>query len=276
MEPRFHPAQAALATGDVERMTALLSADPDLARARSRASHPTLLQCLVLQQPPPAALEQLIDLLAAHGAELTDPLIAACSHDNPRATAKLLDLGAAIDGNGKWSPLEEALYWGNTGCVELLLKRGARVCNLRTAAALERMDDIARCFDERGNLTEAAGDIRWPFFKHAIPDEVRRDRAHVLSNALVYAAAWGRTAAAEELLRRGAQINMIPAGFDFAGTPLHYAALFGRRAMVDFLLARGADPTLRDTKVRTLPEDWAAHGGHKELSEYLRGVRQHR
>jgi ankyrin repeat protein len=270
MEPRFHPAQAALAAGDVERLAALFAADPELAKARSRMSHPTLLQCLVLATPPVDELEKLIDLLAAHGAELTDPLIAACSHDNPRAVGKLLDLGACIDGNGLWSPLEEALYWGNALCVQLLLERGARVCNLRTAAALERMEEIARCFDDRGELTEAAGDIRWPFFKHAIPEAVRHDRAHILGNALVYAAAWGRAGSVAELLARGAQINMIPAGFDFAGTPLHYAALNGRRAMVDLLLQRGADPTVRDTKVHTLPEDWAAHGGHKELSVYLR------
>ena len=79
MDPRFHAAQAALADGDVERLKTLLAADPELATARSECSHPTLLQCLVLTMPPVDALEDLIDLLANHGAELTDPLIAAAS-----------------------------------------------------------------------------------------------------------------------------------------------------------------------------------------------------
>jgi ankyrin repeat protein len=274
MDERFHPAQAALASGDVAGMAALLAADPQLAAARSQRSHPTLLQCLVLTMPPVDALEDLIDLLARRGAELTDPLIASCSMDNVRGCTKLLDLGADIKGNVHWSPLEEALYWGQAACVELLLERGAAVANLRTAAGLGDLDYIARCFDARGALTAAAGEIAWPFWKHSIPEAVRRDRQQIVSNALVYAAAWGRTEAVELLLGQGAPIDLIPAGFDYAGTPLHYAALNGRREMVDQLLRRGADAALPDRKIGKLPEDWARHGGHEELAEYLRGVRQ--
>jgi ankyrin repeat protein len=76
------------------------------------------------------------------------------------------------------------------------------------------------------------------------------------------------------LLNRGAQINAIPAGFDFAGTPLHYAALRGRRDTVDWVLARGADLSIRDPKVDGMPEDWAAHDGHSELAAYLRERRE--
>lgn len=32
--------------------------------------------------------------------------------------------------------------------------------------------------------------------------------------------------------------------------------------------------TIRDTKIGKLPEHWADHGQHKDLSEYLRSVRQ--
>ena len=224
--------------------------------------------------PPVVALETLIDLLADHGADLNDPLIAACSGDNPRATGKLLDRGAAIDGDGRWSPLEEALYWGHDGCVRLLLERGAVVANLRTAAALGDMEKVARCFDAAGALTTAAGVVAWPFGGH-LPDPIRFDPTQILNNALVYAAAWGRSEVVDFLMDRGAQINMIPAGFDFAGTPLHYAALNGREEMVDHLLRRHhADPTVRDTKIGNLPEGWAEYAGHGELAEYLRLVRQ--
>jgi hypothetical protein len=272
MDARFHPAQAALAGGDVERLASLLIADPELATARSLCSHPTLLQCLVLTMPTVDSLEDLIGLLADHGAELTDPLIAASGIDNLRAIEMLLDRGARIDGNGRWSPLEEALYWGNEASVSLLLERGASVHNLRTAAALGDLEGIAGCFDERGELTPTAAEVAWPFSK-PIAESVRRDRQQMLGNALVYAAAWGRAEAVDLLLGHGARVNLIPAGFDFAGTPLHYAALRGRRDMVDQLLSYGADPAVRDSKIGKLPEDWAEHDGHSELSEYLRLVR---
>lgn len=73
--------------------------------------------------PPVDSLEELIDLLADHGAELTDPLVAACGIGNTRAVAKLLDLGAKIEGNGRWSSLEEALSFGQEAVVSLLLNR---------------------------------------------------------------------------------------------------------------------------------------------------------
>ena len=274
MDARFHSAQAALAIGDRERLASLLRADPELATARSLSSHQTLLQCLVLAMPPVDTLESLIDLLAACGAELTDPLIAASGIDNTRAVTKLLDLGARINGNGRWSPLEEALYWGNEASVSLLLERGAPIANLRSAAALECLDKIALCFDDRGALTPAAGEVAWPFFHKLIPEAVRRDPQQILGNALVYAAAWGRTVAAAQLLAHGAPVNLVPAGFDFAGTPLHYAALRGRQEMVDWLLRHGADPAVPDSKIGKLPEDWAEHDGHRGLSEYLRLTRQ--
>lgn len=275
MDEKFHPAQAALAAGDVEDLASLLEADPGLAAAVSQAEdHPTLLQCLVLTMPPVDTLEDLIDLLADHGAGLTDPLIAACGCNNERAVAKLLDLGARIEGNGRWSPLEEALYFGHQAILSLLLWRGAVADNLRTAAGVGDLEKVARCFDEQGMLTAAAGEIAWPFDSKVIPADLRRDRQQMLGNALVYAASWGHVEVAKYLLDQGAQVNLIPVGFDYAGTPLHYAAFQGRRAMVDMLMQHGADPAVRDTKIDALAEDWAEHFGYTDLAEYLRHARQ--
>jgi uncharacterized protein len=268
MDARFHAAQAALAVGDVERLEALLKTEPGLATAQSESDHPTILQCLVLTMPPVDTLESLINLLADHGAELTGPLIAACGPGNVRAVARLLDVGANFEGNGRWSPLEEAAYFGQEACLSLLVERGASVTNIRTAAALGRLDLIERCFDETGALTKAAGEIAWPFGM-PIPEVDRRDRRQILGNALVYAAMWGHVDVAEYLLDRGAEVNLIPTGFDYSGTPLHYAAFEGRREMVDWLLGRGADPAICDTKIAKLPEDWAGHSGHKDLAEQL-------
>jgi hypothetical protein len=273
MDTRFHAAQAALAAGDVDRLEALLKLDSGLAVAQSESDHPTILQCLVLTMPPVDPLESLINLLANHGAELTDPLIAACGCGNVAAVGRLLDLGANIEGNGHWSPLEEAAYFGQEQCLSLLIERGASITKIRTAAALGRADLIERCFDETGALTKAAGEIAWPFGK-LVPEGDRQDRRQILANALVYAAMWGRVAVAEYLLNRGAELNLIPAGFDYSGTPLHYAAYEGRREMVDWLLRHGADPTIRDTKIGKLPEDWAEHSGHKDLAEQLQLLRR--
>jgi hypothetical protein len=273
MDPRFHPARAALAAGDLPALAALFAADPDLAIAESSQSHPTLLQCLVLTMPPVDNLEALIDFLADHGAEVSGPLIAACGMNNVRAITKLLDRGACIDGNCHWSPLEEALYFGNPDSVSLLMARGAPVSNLRIAAALGDMKKVALCFDETGALTPAAGEIEWPFRPSAISEHDRRDSRQILGNALVHAAAWGRAEVVQFLLIHGALVNLIPAGFDYSGTALHYAAFGGHRAMVDQLLRQGADPGILDTKIGKLPEDWAEHSGYHELAEYLRQMR---
>jgi ankyrin repeat protein len=272
MDQRFHAAQAFICQGNVNALNTLLHAEPDLATARSSCDHPTLMQCLVLNQPVIDDLEQLIRTLAEHGSELTNPLIAAASVNNVRAVSELIDLGGEIDGNGNWSPLEESLYWGHSTCVEALVRREAAVNNLRKAAGLGRMEVIANCFDEDGALTALAGEVAWPFGDNLSP-QVRRNRQQIVDNALIYAAVWGQIEAADELLKRGGNLNSIPAGFDFAGTALHYAALNGRREMAIHLLDLGADPSIVDTKIRALPEDWASHDGHDELAEYLRARR---
>ncbi|HEX5964550.1 MAG TPA: ankyrin repeat domain-containing protein, partial [Pyrinomonadaceae bacterium] len=71
------------------------------------------------------------------------------------------------------------------------------------------------------------------------------------------------------LLEKGAEINVIPGGFDYAGTGLHYAALNGHRSMIEFLLAHGADRNIKDTKVSSTAAGWAEHGGHLEIRDLL-------
>ena len=122
-------------------------------------------------------------------------------------------------------------------------------------------------------MTESAGEVASPFEKIPIADDLRRDPRQIIGNALVHAAAWGRAEVVDFLLARGAQINLIPAGFDYAGTPLHYAAHRGQREVVDQLLRNGADPTVLDAKVGQTADGWADHGGYPDLAGYLREVR---
>jgi ankyrin repeat protein len=285
MEAKFHPAIAAIRAGDIESLKSLIREDPTLATGRSSISHPTLLQCLVLDAVDVPNKLEMAKILIDAGADIDGPLVACASIDNVQVAELLLDSGAAIDGAGGWSPLEEALYWGNDRVKDLLLARSARVQNLRSAAGLGRMDLIQSFFNRDGTLRADAGKIDWPFGKLqksklncqvnqellAKADQWSNEPRDIINNAFVYACMGNHIEAAKFLLAKGAEINVIPQGFDYAGTGLHYAALRGHRAMVDFLLEQGADKSIKDTKVGSPPSSWADYGGHAELRDYLKG-----
>jgi ankyrin repeat protein len=286
MDQKFHPAIAAIKAGDVAKLKTLVAEDPSLATSRSTRSHPTLLQCLVLDGKNQPNAQEMATILIDAGAKLNDPLVAAGSIDNRPVAELLLDRGAAIDGTGGWSPLEEALYWNSQNAIALLLERGAKIQNLRTAAALGRTDLIESYFNSDGSLKPEAGKIDWPFGNletiagsnhdtagtQLLADRVRswsQDRQGIINNAFVYACMHGHIDAAQLLLDKGAAINVVPGGFDYSGTGLHYAALNGHRAMVEFLLAHGADRNVKDTKVGSTAAGWAEYGGHPELRNLL-------
>ncbi len=277
MDAKFHPAIAALQTGDVEWLRSLLRENPWLATARSAISHPTLLQCLVLDvgDAPngPAMAHALIDA----GAAIDAPLVAAASMNRTALAGLLLDAGAALDGDGVWSPLEEALYWGHRETADLLLARGASIHNLRIAAGAGRIDALDSFFAPDGNLKPEAGWIAGPFEPNRAGDaEWTHDRQNIIDNAFVYACINDRVEAVERLLQIGARIDSIPPGFDFAGTGLHNAALQGHRRMVEFLVARGANVNILDTKVGQTAAGWAAYGGHEDLKNDLERVGRER
>jgi ankyrin repeat protein len=286
MDAKFDPAIVAIETGNLERFRELVTQDSTLATSRSSKSHPTLLQCLVLSAKDAPHRIEMAKVLINAGAELDGPLGACGSCDNVEVAKLLLDSGAAINGNGGWSPLEEALYWNSRGMIQLLLERGASIRNLRTAAGLGRTDLIEGFFNPDGSLKAEAGPINWPWgdlnviansnFDAAGKQKLSRrfsswpnDRQSLVNNAFVYACMHGQMEAVKLLLDKGAQVNTIPGGFDYAGTGLHYAAYTGHRAMVEFLLAHGADPTIKDEKVTATPAGWADAGHHPEIRDYL-------
>jgi len=268
MDARFHPAIAAIKTGDLEQFKSLVAADPSLATSRSSRSHPTLLQCVVLDGKDKPNNVEMAKVLIDAGAEMNEPLIAAGSMNNRACAELLLERGAAIDGSGGWSPLEEALYWNSQDVIALLLERGAKVQNLRIAAGLGSTDLIESFFNADGSLKPEAGKIDWPF-GNLETIAWSQDRQGIVNNAFVYACMHGHIDAAKLLLDKGAEINAIPSGFDYAGTGLHYAALNGHRSMILFLLAHGADSSIKDIKVGSTPAGWAEYGGHAELRELL-------
>ena len=283
MDAKFHPAIAAITSGDLDGLKELIRKDPSLATARSSKSHPTLLQCLALDAIEVANKVEMAKVLIDAGADINGPLGAAACIDNVEIAELLLDRGAAINGTGSWSPLEEALYWNNQGVIDLLLARGASVHNLRIASGLGRIALIESFFRSDGSLKPEAGKIDWPFgdfeksnLNSAIKGELQakvagwsNEPTDIINNAFVYACMHNQIDAVRLLIEKGAQVNAIPPGFDYSGTGLHYAALNGHRGLVEFLIERGADVNVKDTKVGSTAAGWADHGGHPELKNYL-------
>ncbi len=266
MDAKFYSAMTAVKAGDLERFKAAIAADPTLATSRSTCSHPTLLQCVVLDGHDKPHNVEMAQILIDAGGDVNGAFAASASIDNRACAELLLEHGAVVDGTGGWSPLEEALYWNNKNMIALLLERGAKVQNLRTAAGLGRTDLIQGYFNPDGTLKPEAGQIDWPFGARSWP----QDQQGIVTHAFVFACMHGHIDAATRLLERGGEINTIPDGFDFAGTGLHYAALNGHRPMIEFLLSRGADRNIKDTKVGSTAAGWAEHGGHNELLDLLR------
>jgi len=163
MDAKFHSAIEAVQSGDLQRFKALIAKDPSLATSRSSRSHPTLLQCVALDGNGKPDNVEMARALVDAGAEINEPLVAACGINNRDVAELLLDRGAAIDGTGGWSPLEEALYWNSRDVIALLLARGAAVKNLRVAAGLGRTDLIEGYFSSDGSLKPEAGRINWPW-----------------------------------------------------------------------------------------------------------------
>lgn len=290
MDPKFHPAIVAIKTANLEQLQTLIREDPTLATTRSSTSHPTLLQCLVLSNKDAPNKLEMAKVLIDAGAELNGPLGASASCDNVEVADLLLDCGAAINGSGGpggWSPLEEALYWNSARVMDLLVRRGASIHNLRLAAGLGRVDLIAAFFTSDDSLKPEAGPINWPWgdltvIANSNHDAAGKqmlagkfsswtnDRQSIVDNAFVYACMHGHLDAANLLLEKGAQINAIPGGFDFAGTGLHYAAFNGHRGMVEFLVTHGAGIDIKDEKVGATAAGWADHAGHHEIRDYLK------
>jgi ankyrin repeat protein len=287
MDAKFHPAIAAIKSDDLQGLRDLVHLDSTLATSRSSKSHPTLLQCLVLDGKDAANKLAMARLLVDTGAELNGPLGACASVDNVEVARLLLDSGAAVDGTGGWSPLEEALYWNSGLVIGLFLERGATIHNLRIAAGLGRVDLVERFFNDDGSLKPEAGTINWPWGDLSVIEHSnfnpegkrqlaakfsswRNDRQSLLNNAFVYACMHGHIDAAQLLLNKGAQIDIIPGGFDYAGTGLHYAALNGHQQMIEFLIQQGASVDIRDERVGNTPAGWADHAGHVQIRDFLK------
>lgn len=276
---RFEAAVDAVVSGDLATLQKLLAKDPHLVRTRSqRSTHfePPVHRAMLLhyvaangvehyrQKTPPNAVEIAKTLLSAgaevdalanlYGGQCTtlSLLVSSCHPANAglqvALTDTLLDFGASVTGvgEGRWvSPLLTALVFGYEDTAQALVRRGAPVNDLVTAAGMGRLDDARR-------LLPAA-------------DPECRHRALALSAQL------GRTEVVRHLLEAGEDPNRDnPEGLHSHSTPLHQAALNGHLDTVRLLVERGARLDLKDSIYQSTPLGWAEHGQRREVAEFLR------
>jgi ankyrin repeat protein len=251
----FEAAADAVVTGNERTLQSLLESDSSLVRARSARDHrATLLHYIAAnghegyrQITPPNAVTVARMLLEAgaepdahahmYGGDATtmDMLVSSVHPANAGVQVALVDLlvdfGAAVNGvadNG--SPVMTALAFGYPDAAAALARRGARIDNVISAAALGRVETVARLVTEDGRLRPDAplAAVRWP--------RLRKDPQVHLEFALTWAAAYGHRDVVQLLLERGvsahAADNDLPA--------LHAAAARGHLDIVRLLLDHGA------------------------------------
>ena len=252
---QFEVAADAIVTGDEATLEKLLRMNPQLVRARSTREHgATLLHYVAAnghegfrQRTPRNALEIAHLLLEAgahadalatmYGNQCTTMEMLVSSEHPHRAGLQgaivetLLDHGAAPDGfanNG--SPLMTALRFHYPRTAETLARRGARIDNVISAAALGRIELVDSFVDEGGKLKPHVplADVPWP--------RLPKDSDVHLGHALTWASAFGHGDVVELLLRKGVDAS----GRDGDATALHFAAAYGRMDIVRDLLNHGA------------------------------------
>jgi len=276
----FESAVQAVIAGDEPTLEQLLREHPELVRARSTlvthhdppVHRATLVHYLAAngvedwrQQTPKNAVRlarQLLDagadpdaLAGMYGGQhATMSMLVSSSHP---ATAgvqvalvdTLVDYGAAVEarGVGEWtSPLSTALAFGYRDAAEALVRRGARVDNVATAAGLGRLERV----------------------RALLPTSASVDR----HRALALAAQHGHVGIVQLLLDAGEDPNRYnPKGNHAHSTPLHQAVWSRQEEVVHLLVERGARLDIKDTIWESTPLGWAEYGGRTEIATYLRG-----
>ena len=254
-DAEFESAADAVVAGDIATLRSMLEADPDLVRARSARDHgATLLHYIAAnghegwRQKTPKNAGEVARLLLDAGAEpdalahmyggdaTTMDMLVSSVHPHLAGLqvallGLLVDYGALVNGvadNG--SPLMTAFRFHYPLAAEALAKRGARVDNVITAAALGRTDLVETFITDSGELKPEVplAQVRWP--------QLPRDPQVHLGYALTWAATWGRHEVVELMLRKGVD----PGGKDDDATALHFAVAHGHMDIARLLLRHGA------------------------------------
>ena len=241
---RLRPETEALLAGDTGRLAQLTAGQAD-----------TLLQMLAYPEAIPGVQlrEELgvpraaVDVLTGKATSL-DLLLTPAALSNRVEYVRLL-LGAGADPGtrtGGITPLENAIYAGNTQVVDLLAEHGIVPQALWTYAGCGRLDLVRACFDADGRLRPDAAPSR-PDPADFLPVPPRipatSDPEEIMAEAFVHACQHGRTEVVHWFLDRGLNPDVAP----YLGRPgLHWAIQHSQLEVVRLLLERGADPSIRD------------------------------
>ena len=221
----------AIRGGDIDTLRHLLTADPQLARARLVGRNGGFRTLLHVVTDWPGYFPngpQIVHLLIQAGADPSfrhparcdeTPLHWAASSDDVDVAAALIDGGADVEvpGGSIGTPLANAVGYGCWHVARLLVARGARIGSLWEAAALgdrARVDEFLAA-----DPPPAAGDIDVAFWQ---------------------ACHGGQRRMAEYLLARGADINTVPGYSGQTAVEVAGAADTRRQILVDWLTERRA------------------------------------
>ena len=278
--PRFDAALAALNDGDVDRLRALLAADPSLVHARTNLDPPygyfsaaTLLHHVAgnpyRDSPLPANVVDIARVLLDAGSDVhartlgrnggptMGLLVTGKQASDMGVTGPLMDLllerGAHLDLT-KDDALDASLANHSPRAAEKMIALGAKA-DVLAAAALGRMDLLRAFFDREGRLLARPR-------RHG-KDMPERD---AIGLALLYAYVRGQREVVDFLLDKDGNWNVIGVN---NGTALHRAAWKGDLEMVKRLVAKGADISNRDNPFNSTPLSWAQHNKQREVFDWL-------
>ena len=277
--PSWERAADCLDRGESETLQALLTQEPGLTQQRHPETHQTLLLRL-LNWPGgrPGRLDSA-QLLLEFGADAnvrTSPnsgetaLHWAASNDRDADVIPLLTaagaevdaLGGCIDGG---TALLNAVHFGQTKAVAALVEAGAWTDTMRIAAGLGQIDKMSRWIaGDRVDRAAARVDPNGA----ADPGLLEAfESTCLLTSALHCAVFCEQFSAADWLLQRGAQPDLISPGCD--STLLHQVARRGRLSMARFLVERGADLNALGTTHPVSPFQYACAHAQYDMMNYL-------
>jgi len=258
----FRNALLALDSGDVEKLKALLEANPGLSRYQCRTGDryergyfagATLLHHIAgnpIRCPLPSNIIDVARVLVSHGfdatagAETIGLLLTSKQASEAGVAAPLIDLLVEAGAEMDWSRrdlLDNPLLNVAPATARALIARGAKM-ELRHAAGLGDLEALARLY-----------------------------RPQESDEALIYACIRGQTEAAAWLIHRGGQGDvLLQPGGQTLRTALHEAANRGHIEIVSLLLESGARTDVIEPRWEGTPAGWADHGGHPEIAELLR------
>jgi peptide-methionine (S)-S-oxide reductase len=262
-ERRLREAVAAIHTGDLAALAAILDAHPETIHERCTIAGeegaiasgyfrgPRLLW-FVANNPI------LVDALPANIVAVTQLLLdRGAAHDDRDYALQLVMTGAAARAQGLQRPLMRVLLDGGAvASTETILK---------TAAEKER--DALRMLLESGHpmtatIAAALGDDE--ALRSLLASASRDERQAAFGAAVIN----GRLAAARIALDAGAKVNArLPVHAH--ATALHQAAFDGDLALIALLLERGAHRDTRDALWDGTPHDWALYANRTAAAEAL-------